>query len=586
MAILTLREHLIVDYPGEALPLLQQLATFERIGRLRPGQHRVVRYWRLTNGGQRLILPRGLAGKAQKLLPGSVIRDERLILRPVQMGFSADLRDYQSALSDAIYQRGGGVMVMPPSAGKTHTALATVARWEQPTLFFVHQLRLHDKTLKDARKLYRLPRGGLGSIADGRTQIGTHFTVATIQTLAKKPRLIKQLAPRIGTVVIDECVVGDTLIDGRPIRDIKVGDTVWAYDETRSVWAQNPVTHVFTKPAPSYLIDVQTANQRLVCTANHPIWTQRGWVDAGRLVTGDQVLTQGDMWERVNALWVLEPDDAAYWEACPDGQVYNLEVADFHTFVANGIVTHNCHHLASTSYQKVISAFPAVYRLGLSATPDRDDGLGPMVYATLGTPIRVSREALADKGVMIDPTIYMVRTHWAPPEDVPFHAAEEERATSSERNVLVFKLVAQARARGLRVLVLVEREIHATVLAQLLSKGGVAAHPVYGRLPQPLQDRNFKAMEQGKAVVVATKLANEGLDWPALDCLVLATPGRSPTVLEQRTGRIARTAEGKTFALVYDLVDDSPMYLDQTKARIAKYQAMGYRIRRFQWPTK
>ena len=449
MAILTLREHLIVDYPGEALPLLQQLATFERIGRLRPGQHRVVRYWRLTNSGTRLILPRGLAGKAQKLLPGSQVRDERLVLRPVHMGFSADLRDYQAALSDAIYQRGGGVMVMPPSAGKTHTALATVDRWQQPALFFVHQLRLHDKTLKDARKLYRLPRGGLGSIADGRTQIGTHFTVATIQTLAKKPRLIKQLAPRIGTVVIDEC-----------------------------------------------------------------------------------------------------------------------------------------HHLASSSYQKVISAFPAMYRLGLSATPERDDGLGPIVYATLGLPVRVSRAALADKGVMVDPTIYMVRTHWTPPEDVPFHAAEEERATSGERNVLIFKLVAQARARGLRVLVLVEREIHATLLAQILSKGGVAAHPVYGRLPQPIQDRNFKAMEQGKAVVVATKLANEGLDWPALDCLVLATPGRSPTVLEQRTGRIARTAEGKTFALVYDLVDDGPMYMDQTKARIAKYQEMGYRIRKFRWPAK
>ncbi len=586
MAILTLREHLIVDYPGEALPLLQQLATFERIGRLRDKQKRLVANYATRNGGQRILLPRGLVGKAAKILPGSAIRDERFVTRPVHFGLRVNFRDYQEQAVQAVVQRGGGVIVSAPGSGKTIMGLGLVSEWQQPALFLVHTLRLVDQTVAKAREVLTLPRGGLGIIADGRKSIGSHLTIATVQTLAKKPRYIAELRQRVGTVIQDECVVGDTLIDGRPIRDIKVGDTVWAYDETRSVWAQNPVTHIFTKPAPSYLIDVQTANQRLVCTANHPIWTQRGWVDAGRLVTGDQVLTQGDMWERVNALWVLEPDDAAYWEACPDGQVYNLEVADFHTFVANGIVTHNCHHLASTSYQKVISAFPAVYRLGLSATPDRDDGLGPMVYATLGTPIRVSREALADKGVMIDPTIYMVRTHWAPPEDVPFHAAEEERATSSERNVLVFKLVAQARARGLRVLVLVEREIHATVLAQLLSKGGVAAHPVYGRLPQPLQDRNFKAMEQGKAVVVATKLANEGLDWPALDCLVLATPGRSPTVLEQRTGRIARTAEGKTFALVYDLVDDSPMYLDQTKARIAKYQAMGYRIRRFQWPTK
>lgn len=794
MAILTLREHLYVDYPGDALPLLQQLATFERVGRLRPGQHRVVRYWRLTNNGTRLILPRGLIGKVQKLLPGATVRDERLLVRSVDMGFHAGLRDYQEAMRDALVARGGGVMVMPPGGGKTRTALAVVDQWQQPALFFVHQLRLLNKTLSDARKLYRLPRGGLGAIADGRSQIGSHFTVATIQTLAKKPRLIKQLIPRVGTVVVDECVVGATLVDGIPIRNLKVGDRVWAYDETRSEWAQKPVTHVFQRPAPNALIAIETGSQRLICTPNHPILTRSGWKRADALTTDDIVLIEGGHyeaekelrrlrrdhgsseyrnplpdvqeyvqpsgdramvstqprsvcmvpgsvcarnslatnglaygasgvllqgvwqglreqqqfdhdgrnqpqvcvgthdeaqsnapcrcagagecvlashrtqatragrqweadargaavalgsvgladrssgqdtdatgiriptglqnrhresgftdrarggrllshrdstartrqqedrvaeWARVDHLAVYERGrDAEFERVCPDGHVYNLEVADFHTFVANGIVTHNCHHVSAASYSKVLSAFPARYVLGLSATPARDDGLEPMVYALLGTPIRVSREALADKGVMIDPTIYMVNTHWEAPEGVPFHEAEEERATNDRRNMLIVKLVAMARSRGLRVLVLVEREIHATLLAQFLTKAGVTANPVFGRLPQPLQDRHFHAMEQGKAVVVATKLANEGLDWPALDCLVLATPGRSPTVLEQRTGRIARTAEGKTFALVYDLVDDSPMYLDQTRARIAKYQEMGYRIKRFRWPTK
>lgn len=448
MAILTLREHLYVDYPSEALPLLQQLATFERIGRLRPGQHRVVRYWRLTNNGTRLILPRGLTPKVLKLLPGSVLRDERLRTRGIDLGFRASLRDYQAAMVDALESRQGGVMVMPPSAGKTRTAMALAARWQQPTLFLVHQLRLLDKTLGDARTLLTLPRKGLGAIADSRRQIGTHFTVATIQTLSKKPRLIKELIPRVGTIIVDEC-----------------------------------------------------------------------------------------------------------------------------------------HHAGADSYKKVIEAFPAVFRLGLSATPDRDDGLGPMVYAILGSPVRVTREALADKGVMIDPIIYLVNTHWQAPEEVPFHEAEEARATDPQRNVLVAKLAVLAWRRRQRILVLVEREKHAILLAQILTKAGVPAHPVMGRLPTALQDQRFRWMEQGKAAVVATKLANEGLDWPALDCLILATPGRSPTVLEQRTGRIARIAEGKTVALVYDLADASPMYIDQTRARIAKYQEMGYRLRRFRWPT-
>ena len=448
MAILTLRDHLYVDYPGTALDALKTLATFERIGRLRPNQKRLVRYYRPQNNGTRLALPRGLASKVQKILPDAPIRDERLTVRPINLGFRWELRDYQQAAVDAIVQRGGGVIVSPPGSGKTVMLLSAGDRFRQPVLFLVHTLRLVDQTANEARKALTLPRGGLGIIADGRTQIGTHFTVATIQTLAKKPRLLRQLINRFGTLIIDEV-----------------------------------------------------------------------------------------------------------------------------------------HHSPSVTAARVISAMPAKYRVGASATVERDDGLGPMVHALVGSPVVIPRRVLRDRGVIIDPTIQFVRTQWGPPDEIPFHEAEELRATDPGRNVLITRLVALARGRGQRVLVLVEREKHALLLAQILTKAGIPAHPVYGKLSTPLQDQRFKWMEQGKAVVVATKLANEGLDWPALDVLVLAAPGRSETVLEQRTGRLSRTAEGKTFALVYDLVDDSPMYLDQTKARIAKYREMGYRIRRFQWPS-
>lgn len=249
------------------------------------------------------------------------------------------------------------------------------------------------------------------------------------------------------------------------------------------------------------------------------------------------------------------------------------------------MVVDECHHTPAESFTRVISAFPAKYRLGLSATPDRDDGLGGMVYAILGEPVKVRRDVLAERGVILHPTIYLVATRWMAPPDVPYADTEEARAKDPARNVLIARLVAHARNQGQRILVLVEREIHASLLAHILTKMGIPAYPVMGRLPTALQDQRFHWMETGKAVVVATKLANEGLDWPALDCVILATPGRSPTVLEQRTGRIARMAPGKTEALVYDLVDYlAPTYAAQAQARFKKYTAMGYPVRRFQWP--
>lgn len=591
MPILTLREHLIVDYPGEALGMLQTLATFEREGRLRGNQKRLVPYWKLAENGQRLYLPRGLFRTVRRILPNASVVDQRLRFHPLDLGFRASLRDYQEAIVQALYDREGGVMVMPPSAGKTRSALALAARWQQPTLFLVHTLRLADKTVADARSLLTLPRKGLGLIAEGRETIGTHFTVATVQTLASKPRLIKKLVGRVGTVIVDECVVGDTLVDGVPIRDRKVGDMVTAYDPATDTFSLKPITRTFRRTAPDELIHVVSHDHALVCTRNHPIWVQREkdeprWIDAQDLLTGDMALDGDGHWIRVNFLWIYDRGTPEFDRVCPDGQVYNLEVADPHTFLAGGIATHNCHHSPADSFQKVLNSFPAYFRGGLSATPAREDGLGPMVYATLGAPVRVNRDYLSAQGYIVDPTIYLVPTNWSPPEEVPFSVAEEARAMDSGRNGLIARVVWNARRQGQRVLILVEREKHALILAQLLSQGGVSAYPVMGRLPKPLQDERFKWMEQGKAVVVATKLANEGLDWPTLDCVVLAAPGRSETILEQRTGRAARPAPGKTGAIVYDFVDDGAMYRDQTTARIEKYHEMGYRIRRFTWPTK
>lgn len=55
--------------------------------------------------------------------------------------------------------------------------------------------------------------------------------------------------------------------------------------------------------------------------------------------------------------------------------VYDFTVSkDNHSFIANGILTHNCHHCPSTSYE-LVNRFRATYRLGLTATPERNDGL-------------------------------------------------------------------------------------------------------------------------------------------------------------------------------------------------------------------
>lgn len=47
---------------------------------------------------------------------------------------------------------------------------------------------------------------------------------------------------------------------------------------------------------------------------------------------------------RVANIEILEPgSDGEFERLCPEGHVYNLEVEETHTYIANGVVVHNCH---------------------------------------------------------------------------------------------------------------------------------------------------------------------------------------------------------------------------------------------------
>ena len=77
--------------------------------------------------------------------------------------------------------------------------------------------------------------------------------------------------------------------------------------------------------------------------------------------------------------------------------------------------------------------------------------------------------------------------------------------------------------------------------------------------------------ERRLAVLVATQLADEGLDVPALDCVVVASTGRAAGRAVQRIGRVMRCAPGKGQPIVVDVVDGTP-FRGQWRARQEAYQ--------------
>lgn len=80
--------------------------------------------------------------------------------------------------------------------------------------------------------------------------------------------------------------------------------------------------------------------------------------------------------------------------------------------------------------------------------------------------------------------------------------------------------------------------------------------------------------------LIATSLADEGLDVPIASVLILAGAGRSKSRVEQRTGRVLRAAPGKTHGIIYDFYDTQHRLLErQSQARRKTYEQLGYKIR-------
>ena len=81
------------------------------------------------------------------------------------------------------------------------------------------------------------------------------------------------------------------------------------------------------------------------CTENHPIYIERDndrmWVDAKNVIVGDLLLSPIKIDDSVIYSCHVVTSIETYFE--DDVDVYNFEVEEDHSYLAFGVVVHNCH---------------------------------------------------------------------------------------------------------------------------------------------------------------------------------------------------------------------------------------------------
>lgn len=234
-----------------------------------------------------------------------------------------------------------------------------------------------------------------------------------------------------------------------------------------------------------------------------------------------------------------------------------------------------CHHVPAESfYALAMQTSGACYRFGLSATPYRADKLDLLMEAALGPKVfRANASTLIDKGYLVAPEIVML----SPPA---YHAAtsrsidyatifHEYIVTNPDRNRLIAQQASELAEAGKSVLVLVAHVAHGQRLAELLPQ----AQFVQGADSAAKRQRVFRRLEKKTyRIVIATTLADEGLDVPTLDAVILASGGKSETRTLQRIGRALRPAPGKDKALIIDFFDHAPFLKDHSLRRLQIYR--------------
>jgi superfamily II DNA or RNA helicase len=248
------------------------------------------------------------------------------------------------------------------------------------------------------------------------------------------------------------------------------------------------------------------------------------------------------------------------------------------------IIVDECHHVPAVSVESILNEAHARFLTGLTATPNRRDGLHPILHMQVG-PTRftidtrqsveesiVHRLIIRETGFTVDPGT----------EDLGIQDLYRAIGSDEARNAMIIDDIIRAVDEGLSPLVLTERKDHLSYLADQLECFVQNLVVLHGGLPAKKRKdlietlKNIPA-DQERLVIATGRYIGEGFDDARLDTLFLAMPVSWKGVLIQYTGRLHRSYSGKKEVLIFDYADRGVPMLDRMfEKRLRAYRSIGY----------
>ncbi|ELY48570.1 DEAD/DEAH box helicase [Natronolimnohabitans innermongolicus] len=240
------------------------------------------------------------------------------------------------------------------------------------------------------------------------------------------------------------------------------------------------------------------------------------------------------------------------------------------------VVFDECQHVPSDVYRRS-THLQSRHRLGLSASPIREDNRQTEIFTLVGPPIGTDWEALFDAGFVAEPELEIRYVPWGDEEQRNAYAS----ADGQER----YRIAAKNRGKvdEVRYLLSAHPDSKALVFVDYLEQGEdlAAALDVPFLSGETRHHERRRLLEEFRRderdLLIVSRVGDEGIDLPTADLAIVASGlGGSRRQGTQRAGRTMRPAGG---ALVYVLATRGTREEDFARKQLQHLGRKGMTIR-------
>lgn len=241
------------------------------------------------------------------------------------------------------------------------------------------------------------------------------------------------------------------------------------------------------------------------------------------------------------------------------------------------ILVDEVHRAPAETFSKALNSLYARYKVGLSGTLKRKDGMHVVLPDYFG---RNVFEGSVENSMPPTIHVYQSQLELSANEFIPWSIKINNLMSNEEYIASVYNLTKSYVAAGHKVLVLADRteflkRLHLDLEDQsLLITGEIKGTELRASILKAVA-----ACETGIALFATQSIFSEGVSESSLSCVILATPINNEPLLEQIVGRVVRLQEGKKDPIVVDINLAGSTGKNHANSRKKTYINKGWNIR-------